>query len=304
LLASHLLIVKDRIVIRPAKPSDRKAVLELCKHSFTWGDYVPDVWDEWIGERRSRIFTATLDDEPVGIMRVSLPKREEAWLQAARTHPGHRRKGVATALAKACLKWAKDKGARVARLSTDSDNYKALKALAKMRFNRISDYLVMECNQLQDKKSQNCRWATENELDELWEFLRTSDMFAASGGLYTVLFVWKSLKKEDLKKFVASRKAIGYFRGDAVNGLTLIDDAARMRWEDNPIQTCYVDGGQLAVSEMLRFLKAYSRNEGFKRIYVFACNTQSVSETLTASGFTLDDHNTEFIYEKALDSHR
>ncbi len=69
--------------------------------------------------------------------------------------------------------------------------------------------------------------------------------------------------------------------------------------------TCdaYVDGNRLAVLETLRFLKAYSHNEGFKRVYAFACNTPLISEALIESGFTLDDQNTEFIYEKTLTPH-
>lgn len=295
--------MKGKIVIRPAKPSDREAVLGLCKHSFDWGDYVPDVWDEWIKERHSRIFTAAENGESVGIMRVSLPKRQEAWLQAARTHPDHRRRGIATALAKACLEWAEDKGARVVRLSTDSDNYAAHGALEKMDFTRISDFLIMKCRKLQVEEAQNCRWALESDLNEIGEFLRKSDTFEASGRLYSVLFVWKSLEKTDLERFVANRRAIAHCHGDAIDGLVLIDDAVRKLWEEDPIQTCYVDGNRLAVLETLRFLKAYSHNEGFKRIYAFACNTPLISEALIESGFTLDNQNTEFIYEKTLAPH-
>jgi ribosomal protein S18 acetylase RimI-like enzyme len=292
--------VKDKIVIRPAKPSDKAAVLELCRHSFAWGDYVPDVWDEWIKERHTMIFSATQNDVPVGIMRVSLPKPEEAWLQAARTHPDHRRRGIATALAKACLKWAEDNGARIARLSTDSDNYAAHRALEKMHFTRVSDFLIVKCRKLQSNEAQNCRWASESDLATIWEFLNESDIFEAAGRLYSVLFVWKSLEREDLERFVANRRALAHFQGDAVDGLVLVDDAVRKHWEDEPIQACYIDGSRPAVAEMMRFLKAYSQGKGFKKVYAFACNIPLVSEALIESGFTRDDSTTEFIYEKAL----
>ena len=30
--------------------SDKKAVLDFCKNTFSWGDYINDVWDYWILE--------------------------------------------------------------------------------------------------------------------------------------------------------------------------------------------------------------------------------------------------------------
>ena len=292
--------METKFAIRPANPSDREDVLKLCEHSFDWGDYVPDVWDEWIRDRQSRIFAATLDNRPVAIMRVSLPKPSEAWLQAARTHPAHRRMGIATALALACLEWARSNGARVARLSTDSDNYIAQKALEKMNFVRVSDFLTMKCGKLQAEDSIECRWGAISDANRIWKFLKESDVFKASGGLYTVLFVWKTLEKKDLKRFVTSGKAIVHTSEKDVDGLILIDDGVRTRWEEDPVQTCYIDGDRRAISKMLRFLKSQSHVEGFRRIYAFACNLPLVSEALTAAGFASDDQNTEFIYEKPL----
>ena len=30
---------------RKAKPSDKKDVLEFCNTTFSWGDYISNVWD-------------------------------------------------------------------------------------------------------------------------------------------------------------------------------------------------------------------------------------------------------------------
>ncbi|MGB9134933.1 MAG: GNAT family N-acetyltransferase [Candidatus Bathyarchaeia archaeon] len=290
--------MRDQLVVRQAKQSDREAVFKFCEHSFDWGDYVPDVWDGWMKEQHSRVFTATLNGEPVGIMRVSLPKPGEAWFQAARTHPDYRRRGIATALAGACLEWARDDGAKIIRLSTDSDNYASRKTLEKLDFTRTSDFLIMRCERLQSEVSQDCRWARESEVERIWKFLGESEVFDASEGLYTVLFVWMSLERRDVERFVADRKAIIHIRGSVVDGLVLVDDTVRKLWEET--QTCYIDGDRSAVSEMLKFLKAYAYREGFKRVHAFACNTSLIREMLTAAGFSRDDQNTEFIYEKTL----
>ena len=35
---------------RLARDSDKKDVLSFCKKTFSWGDYIHEVWDSWIVE--------------------------------------------------------------------------------------------------------------------------------------------------------------------------------------------------------------------------------------------------------------
>jgi ribosomal protein S18 acetylase RimI-like enzyme len=65
---------------------------------------------------------AIVNGMPVGITHVSLEKPREVWLRATRTDPNYRRIGVATAITEKYLKFAKQKGAKVARLATQSNN--------------------------------------------------------------------------------------------------------------------------------------------------------------------------------------
>ena len=292
----------DKLVIRPAQQSDREAVFKFCEHAFDWGDYVPDVWDMWLKEQHSRVLTATLDGAPVGIMRVAIQKPGEAWFQAARTHPNHRRTGIATVLTEACCEWARNNGAKTVRLSTDSDNYSAQEILKKLGFIQISDFVIMKCERPQPEEAVNCRWTRKGDVERIWKFLAGSGVFKASAGLYTVLFNWFSLDKKDLNRFATGGKAIIHQYDDVVDGLILIDETVRDVWDNKPMQTCYVDGERRAISEMMKLLGTYAHAEDFATVYAFACNTPLVVEALTEAGFSRDDQNTEFIYHKTLSS--
>ena len=35
---------------RLAQSSDKKDVLNFCQYTFSWGDYIHEVWDNWINE--------------------------------------------------------------------------------------------------------------------------------------------------------------------------------------------------------------------------------------------------------------
>ena len=37
-------------MIREAISSDKHHILEFCQNTFSWGDYIDNVWDYWISE--------------------------------------------------------------------------------------------------------------------------------------------------------------------------------------------------------------------------------------------------------------
>jgi hypothetical protein len=49
---------EPRVVIRPALPLDREAVLEFCKFIWDGHDYIPDVWDDWMADPSGEMFVA------------------------------------------------------------------------------------------------------------------------------------------------------------------------------------------------------------------------------------------------------
>ena len=289
-----------RFTIRRVQQNDKATILKFCEHTFDWGDYISNVWDQWLNEKQARLFTATMNNKPIGIMRVTLQKPREAWLQAARIDPQHRRKGVATELTKACLQWAKERGVTIFRLGTDSDNIVAQKVLTKLKFTRVSDFLIMECEDLQVGEYENCRWAQTSDLDNIWSFLKASNIFKASSHLYTRIFEWISLDLEDLKRFIGNQKTIIHKSSNVIDGIMLVDETIKIAWEEPALQTCYIDGTIKAIKDMINLLKKCSNLQGIQKIYAFVYNTPIIVQTLTESSFTRDEQSTEFIYQKQL----
>ena len=296
--------MQPQLTVRPSQPQDKAHILEFCQHTFSWGDYVPHVWDTWTQDRNSQLFTALFNNQPVGLMRVSMVKTGEAWLQAARTHPSYRRRGVATALTRVCLRWALMQGAEIARLATDSDNVPAQQTLQKLAFRKVSDFLVMKSPHLGPQRVRESRWASAADVNRVWRLLHSSAIYAKSAGLYTVVFTWYSLDRPALIELIRTERAVVHETGNVVDGLTLVDETASKAWPaEKPLQTCYIDGNQQAITDMMVFVKDYAHEQGFRNVYAFACNTPLVSTALTESGFA-EESTTEMIYEKQLVSER
>jgi len=290
---------EPRIFVREARASDREAVFKFCEKTWSWGDYIPEVWDRWLKEEKGRVFVATINGVPVGISHLSVDSSDEVWLSGARTDPNYRRKGVMTAITKKCLEYAKTKNAKVARLVTDSDNAAARAVLKKLKFRPVAEFIETSSEKITVEKTESSRWACIDETETLWNYLQKSEVYRKSAGLYTVLFHWFSLRREDLKRFVHQQKVIVHENSRGiVDGLMLIDDATAREWRVSTLQTCYIDGDYKAVLDMTRFLKNHCHSLGIKKIYGFACKHTPIVKALEKLGFEPED--IEVVYEKRL----
>jgi len=291
---------KPKIHVRKARASDREAVFKFCKKTWSWGDYIPKVWDKWLKEKSGKVFIATIDQIPVGITHLSLDKPYEIWLSGARTDPNYRRIGVATAITKKCLDYAKQKGVKVARLTTESDNIAAQAAIKKLGFKPTAEFAEMTIEKIAKENSENSKWAEKTDTNAIWNYLETSEIYRKAAGLYTVLFHWFSLEKEDIKRFIDQRKAIVHLSETSrIDGLVLFDDVTAQEWHENTIQTCYIDGDPTAVLDMLRLLKSHCHALSIKKIYGFTCNHKPIITALEKLGFEQQE-TSEIVYEKKI----
>jgi GNAT superfamily N-acetyltransferase len=291
---------KPQIHVREACDADREAVFEFCMHTWSWGDYIPQVWDKWLREENGKVFVATVDGLPVGIQHITIDKPREAWLSGARTSPNYRRMGVATAITMKCIEYAKSKGVKVARLVTESDNAAALAAVQKMGFKPVAEFLEMELENVSKAESLSSSWANTNQLETVWRYLQSSEVYRCAAGLYALLYHWYSLDRQDLELFIKHRKAIVYGGGDgAVRGLMLVDDAVAIEWHENSIQTCYIDGDFETALDMTKFLLAHCKEKGIEKVYGFTYNHPPITEALERLGFKKPETKA-IIFEKHL----
>jgi RimJ/RimL family protein N-acetyltransferase len=291
--------MKREFVVREATASDRDLVLQFCQCTFEWGDYIENVWDYWLTDPSGRLFVATLEGKPIGMSHVVIVKRGEAWVEGARVGPEFRRIGVASLLNEASLKWASKHGANVVRAVTDSPNLVAQKALTKFGFRFVSEWVMTEFDGCQLEAGERARFAETSDLDAVWGFLQGSESFEKSGGLYTVVFRWKSLDKSDLRKFVDKRMAIVQERDKVPCGLILLDDTVKYAWQENSLQISHVDGDHEAVLSMGRFLKGTLYEQGVAKIYGGICNRAPYVSAFSTLGFRNNNH-AELVYARTL----
>ncbi len=161
---------------------------------------------------------------------------------------------------------------------------------------------MLKSPRLAPQTVQHSRWAKPADTKAVWSFLLRSATYHQTAGLYTIVFTYFFLDKQDLTEFVYTDQAVIHESNGVIDGLTLVDDTSRHVWpEENALQTCYVDGNQQAIVDMMNFVKNYAWEQAFRNVYAFACNMPRIATALTQGGFT-EESTTELKYEKKLGS--
>jgi len=123
--------------LRQATPGDATAIVEFTRDTFTWGDYVPDLIDEWLADDEGIVIVAVDDEDvPIAMARAVFLTDREVWSHAARVHPDHRGRRIAGQLAEALMNWATERGGQVVRLLIDDDNVASINHISRLGFRR------------------------------------------------------------------------------------------------------------------------------------------------------------------------
>ena len=126
------------LLIRRARPSDKRDVLAAVRTLWGGNDRIPDVFDAWVTHRTGPFFVAESAGRVVGMGKLTVVSPTEAWLEGGRVAPRWRRKGIATALIAHRIEYARERGFRVLRFSTASDNTPIHRAAKTFGFARVA----------------------------------------------------------------------------------------------------------------------------------------------------------------------
>ncbi|MFX0097839.1 MAG: GNAT family N-acetyltransferase [Candidatus Hodarchaeota archaeon] len=290
----------NRVKIRKAESSDKEIVLKFCEKTWEWGDYISLVWDRWIQDTKGEFFVGSINKRPVGICRVRLAKSGEAWFEGLRVDPQYRQQGIATLLNQECFSFAKHEGAEIGRACIVSTNEVAQSLAKKLGFRLVTEFVHLECEPYRFKDDGCTRWGNMEDIEAISGFLKNSAVYAKSSGLYTIIFVWLSLEREDVEMFVQTKKALVYEKKGKIRGVIFIDDRIEQAWNTRAIQTCYIDGDAESVGHMVGFLLNYAAKRKLEKIYAFTCNLEPIVNKLREMGFEPSDEYTLLVFEKGI----
>jgi len=205
--------------IRPARSEDKARIAAFTIDTFSWGDYVADVFDAWMEDPDGQVLVAaTENDEAIGIARVYLLSGSEAWAQAARVHPDHRRLGIAGRLTRAAETWAAERGALVIRLLTDDWNEPAQRQVEKSGYRLVARWAMVQKSVgssvpthpgnggRRAPAEERLRPASRHEVEPAFLAWSSGDLITAGHGLFPAIgWMWRQMTLDDVANAARSR---------------------------------------------------------------------------------------------------
>ena len=118
------------MIIRPANSFDKSHILKFCTNTFSWGDYIKDVWDYWRSEGSLLVIEK---NTPLGICHV-LYSKNQVWIEGIRINPEFRRQGLASELIKKAESLAMEKQFPLSFMLIEAQNKPSLLMAQKLGY--------------------------------------------------------------------------------------------------------------------------------------------------------------------------
>jgi ribosomal protein S18 acetylase RimI-like enzyme len=291
-------------MIRHAAKSDKEEVLRFCVNTFEWGDYIDQAWDFWYSERNGILLVAEDDEEynrqskkrsVIAVSHVSLcPNNKNVWLEGIRVHPNFRRRSVATELLKMMILYGKEHGAEEASAMVAANNIASQLMMESNGFAVISKWSYYSFNKIPraDKVKLRSKFATFEDTKTVWNYLRESDVYKASGKTYVNSWRWYSLDLSVLEDFIKHEKVL-VTGNDPVEGLAIIN-----KDNNSTFEIVYLDASNMnALEDLMTFVinLIHAEDATFDRIHVFSPQRTYVSTVMEQAG---SERSEEFLLYK------
>jgi len=218
-------------------------------------DYVPDVFDTWVPDRRGGLWVAVNDSRVVGIAKLTLLGDREAWLHALRVDPDHQRRGIGAALLEHRIRRAKRLGARVARLDTSEDNVALRRLMRRLRFRRVERLSDFDAR---PTTRGGPRRAASREVDPLWRLAR--------GRLLHGDYTARALTRTDIARAVRRGTCFAAGPVGEPTAMAIAERQGRVKsMRGSRLRIRVVAGAPSAVGALLQALRGEARVAGVER---------------------------------------
>ena len=282
------------IVIRNPRESDKHKVLSFCVDTFSWGDYIADVWDIWSKERNTSLLVAEINHATLGIAHAVLCLNNQmVWIEGVRVHPGFRRSGIATKLLESCISFGIENGASEALGIVSASNNPSRNLMTKNQFQEISKWSYFSVQTSTQLATSDATFACENDFEAICSYLDNSPAYTNAAKRFVSTWRWYPLDPAALWQSILERKVV--ITGRPLDGMAIVRTDSYWNRSD-VIQITYLDSKTAESTAKLVSFAAGVGPKRFPRMQIH-CD-QSIAVLVKALGF--EESEQFIIYSKHL----
>jgi GNAT superfamily N-acetyltransferase len=273
------------LTLRPMRAADRERVVEISRDIWDGHDYLPRVFDDWLGDAGATFQAAELDGVVVGVQRLRPFARGLVWYEALRVASTHRRQGLARAMLASAIADAREQGFREMRLGTENPD--AVRLFESMGFRRLVDVRWWRGSRVEG--GEPARMPDPTEARKVWTAVEKSPGIELYHGVSADFKGARDMDAAELERLAQT----GMLRigpgGRALAGL-------REAWGNN-LAVAFLAGRGGALRELLMALRYEADADGLDHVTVTLPRDHPAADDMTASGYDLaNDEDNAYIY--------
>ena len=239
------------IQIRRPITSDKQQILDFCRKTFSWGDYIHEVYDSWINEGEFVI----LEDNGIPIAMchgVTYPDESMLWIEGIRVREDCRRNGFAELLVSHLEKNAHDMGIVHANMLIESENIPSLNLATKIGYQKKSqwNYFAVE-----SKKTSFSSLFDSVEYDELEH----------SKLRFVESWRWIPLTKSNFEKLNYNEQILCIKDNEKIQSLGIITDS---RSFDNTLILTILFGKSYGIQKFIQYTQHLALEKNYSKVRI------------------------------------
>ena len=268
------------MTIRPAQPDDRLAMERICAHTWEWGDYVPDVWDDWLADEEGMPIVGELEGRVVALSRFRFQGPDQIWLEGMRVDPEYRRRGIGRKFLDHSIAFARERDARVVRLSTSYHNIAVHTLTAQAGMARVGSYQLRSADPLPGGPEPAILSA--ERADRVHAFLKDSPMLAYAHGLYSADWAWQELSPTRVNQLLEAGQFAARLTPDGrLAALAILHPLPK----DGELWIGFLDGEAAAISELATAIRGHAARLGSEQVQMLVSDVGWLRGALSEAGF-------------------
>ena len=238
--------------IRNSTPSDKNQILSFCKNTFSWGDYINEVWDSW--EKDDGLVIIEDDKTAIAMCHgVKYQNEKMLWIEGIRVKENYRNNGIATRFIRYFEKIAIDSGIKHVNMLIETENISSLNLAKKLEYKIISEWNYFS---LPSKNNSHRKIKFESiDINELnFKGMRFVDSWR-----------WIPLTKDNFENLYSSGNVLCQKNDGVVQSLGIISESNSF---DDTIILTIIFGTCDDIYKMIWYTQNLSVEKGYSKIRI------------------------------------
>ena len=234
-----------KLRIREANNLDKISVLKFCKNTFSWGDYVEQVWNFWISE--GHLFLGQ-KPEPVGICHAFYSDNQ-VWIEGIRIESTFRRQNVASELVKHAEIIGLAKNLSFSYMLIDTENSVSISMARSLNYELFQTWNFYS---IEPRNNSNYNVTFEKSIN------------SKSFPHYVQSWRWLPIDDVTLKSFYEQNRIVNSSI-DNKNSIAIITESKHF---DRTLIVTLFSNSDESVCEVLSFLQNFGWEKNYDRIQI------------------------------------